>query len=56
MCAETRLAKEVQDLKELVGDLADSLRDFGATQSERRGSMYRRAADALDRADKLLKG
>ena len=41
-------------LRELVEDLAESLRDFGATQSERRGSMYRRAAEALDAADKAL--
>lgn len=40
-------------LRELVADLAGSLKDFGADQTERRGSMHRQAAEALDMADKV---
>lgn len=41
-------------MRQLVANLAGSLRDFGADLEERRGSMYRRAAEALDLADKVL--
>jgi len=41
-------------LRQLVEALAGSLRDFGATQEERRGSMYQRAAEVLDVVDRVL--
>ena len=48
------MAQALLEARDLVEDLAGSLRDFGGTQEERRGSMYSRAADALDRADAML--
>ena len=53
---DTRYGPGKVDLLALVGELAGSLRDFGATQDERRGSMHRRAAEALDAVDTLAKG
>jgi len=48
------LREQQISLRELVGDLARLLRAFGADQNERQGSMYRRAAKALDRADQVF--
>ena len=50
------LIKRMKVLIKLIRELAILLRDFGGTQEERRSSMHRRAAEALDEADAVLLG
>ena len=49
------MAKALLEARELVEDLAGSLRDFGGIQDVHGASALGRAADALDRADAMQK-